>query len=53
MSAIDYFLNAMRSGGNPEQMLIKFLQNQNPQLVEMAKNNDVKGIESFARELCK
>lgn len=52
------FIQMMRSGGNPQQMIIQMLQQfagnspigQN--LITMAKNNDGKGIEQIARNLC-
>ena len=52
------FIQMMRNGGNPQQMMINILQQQagnNPigqNLLTMAQNNDGKGIEQVARNLC-
>lgn len=52
------FIQMMRSGNNPQTMVMNMLQKQageNPvsqNLLKMAQNNDGKGIEQFARNLC-
>ena len=52
------FMQMLRSGGNPEVMMMNMLQQQagnNPigqNLLKMAQNNDGKGIEQVARNLC-
>ena len=52
------FIQMMRNGGNPQQMVINMLQQQagnspiGQNLLTMAKNNDGKGIEQVARNLC-
>ena len=52
------FIQMMRNGGNPQQMVINILQHQagnspiGQNLLTMAKNNDGKGIEQVARNLC-
>lgn len=52
------FMQMIRSGGNPQQLAINMLQQQagnNPigqNLLKMAQNNDGKGIEQVARNLC-
>lgn len=52
------FMQMVRSGGNPQEMVINMLQKSagnNPigqNLISMAKNNDGKGIEQVARNLC-
>lgn len=47
----------MKSVKNPQQMMIQMLgNNSNPmakQVLEMAKKGDSKGIEEFARNVCK
>lgn len=49
----------IKSGGNPQQMVMNMLQQQagntpmGQNLLTMAKNNDSKGIEQVARNLCK
>ena len=51
-------LQAIKRGQNPDQLMISMLQNQvgnNPigqNLIKMAQNNDTKGIEQVARNLC-
>ncbi len=55
---IAQILQMLRSGGNPQQMMMNMLQQSagnNPigqNLLTMAKNNDGKGIEQIARNLC-
>lgn len=52
------FIQMMRSGGNPQQMIIQMLQQSagnspiGQNLITMAKNNDGEGIEQIARNLC-
>ena len=52
------FMQMMQSGGNPQNMIMNMLQQQagdNPigqNLLKMAQNNDGRGIEQFARNLC-
>ena len=52
------FIQTMRGGGNPQQMIINMLQQQagnsplGQNLLQMAQNNDGKGIEQIARNLC-
>ena len=52
------FMQAMRSGQNPQQMIMSMFQSSfgdNPigkNLISLAKNNDGKGIEQIARNLC-
>lgn len=58
MNNIMQLLQAIKSGQNPDQLMISILQNQignNPigqNLIKMAQNNDTKGIEQVARNLC-
>lgn len=52
------FMQMMRNGGNPQTMVMNMLQKQagnspiGQNLLKMAQNNDSKGIEQFARNLC-
>ena len=52
------FIQMVKSGGNPQQMVINMLQQQagntpmGKNLLAMARNNDSKGIEQIARNLC-
>lgn len=52
------FVQMVRSGGNPQQLMMNMLQQQagnNPiqqNLLKMAQNNDGKGIEQVARNMC-
>ena len=52
------FMSAMRNGQNPQEMIVQMLQQQmgsspvGQNLLTMAQNNDGKGIENFARNLC-
>ena len=47
----------MRSGGNPQQTMIQFLQKQqtplSQNLLQMAQKGDIAGMEQVARNLCK
>lgn len=57
-NSIMQFMQMVRSGGNPQQLMMNMLQKQvsnNPigqNLLKMAQNNDGKGIEQVARNLC-
>lgn len=52
------FMQMIRSGGNPQQIMMNMLQQQagnspmGQNLLKMAQNNDGKGIEQVARNLC-
>lgn len=52
------FMQMMRGGGNPQQMIINMLQQQagnsplGQNLLQMAQQNNGKGIEQIARNLC-
>ncbi len=52
------FMQMVRSGGNPQAMLLNMLQKTagnspiGQNLISMAQNNDTKGIEQVARNLC-
>lgn len=52
------FMQMVRSGGNPQQMMMNMLQQKvgntpmGQNLLKMAQNNDGKGIEQVARNLC-
>lgn len=52
------FMQMVRSGGNPEAMMMNMLQQKmgnspmGQNLLQMAQNNDGKGIEQVARNLC-
>lgn len=51
-------MQMIRSGGNPQTLVMNMLQQQagnspmGQNLITMAKNNDGKGIEQVARNLC-
>lgn len=53
------FMQMVRSGGNPQQMVINMLQGgaqNNPMmqnLLNLAQNGNSAGIEEFARNMCK
>lgn len=55
---VEYFLQLIKQGKNPEQLMLNFLQTQmssNPvgaNLLQLAQNNNTAGIEQFARNLC-
>lgn len=57
MNMIEFFMNMMRSGGNPQQTMIQFLQKQqtplSQNLLQMAQKGDIAGMEQVARNLCK
>ena len=50
------FMNMVRSGGNPEAMLMQMLQQQNTpmssNILNMAERKDTTGLEQLARNLC-
>ena len=52
------FMQMVRSGGNPETMMINMLRQKagdspmGQNLLKLAQNNDGKGIEQVARNLC-
>ena len=52
------FMQAMRNGQNPQTMIMSMLEQRmgntpiGQNLLQMAKSNDGKGIENFARNLC-
>ena len=58
MNPIMQFMQAMRNGSNPQQMIISMLQQQagdsplGQNLLKMAQQNNGKGIEQIARNLC-
>ena len=53
---MSFFMNMVRSGGNPESMLIQMLQQQNTpmssNILNMAERKDTAGLEQLARNLC-
>lgn len=53
---MQFFMNAMQSGGNPEQFILQYLQSQNnplaTNLLTLAQKRDVNGLENIARNLC-
>ena len=57
-NSIMQFMQMMRSGNNPQEMIMNMLQQQagntpvGQNLLKMAQNKDGKGIEQFARNLC-
>lgn len=52
------FMQMMRNGNNPQTMIMNMLQQQagnsplGQNLLRLAQNNDGKGIEQIARNLC-
>ena len=52
------FMQMMRNGNNPQTMIMNMLQQQagnsplGQNLLKLAQNNDGKGIEQIARNLC-
>lgn len=52
------FIQMMRNGNNPQTMIMNMLQQQagnsplGQNLLKLAQNNDGKGIEQIARNLC-
>lgn len=55
-SMADMMINLISSGGNPEQMILQYLQSTNNpignNLAAMVKSNDQAGLEQFARNIC-
>lgn len=53
---MSFFMNMVRSGGNPEAMLMQMLQQQNTpmssNILNMAERKDTTGLEQLARNLC-
>jgi hypothetical protein len=51
----EYFIQMIRQGKNPEQLMMDFLQRQmgDSPLLGMAQRRDNKGIEQFARNYYK
>lgn len=53
---LQFIMNMMRSGGNPEQLIAQMLQKQNnpisANLLQLARKGDSAGLESIARNLC-
>ena len=53
---MSFFINMIRSGGNPEAMLMQMLQQQNTpisgNILDMAKRKDTAGLGHLARNLC-
>ena len=53
---MSFFINMIRSGGNPEAMLMQMLQQQNTpmssNILNMAERKDITGLEQLARNLC-
>ena len=52
------FMQAIRSGQNPQQLMLSMLQQKmgntpmGQNLMQLAQNNDTQGIENIARNLC-
>lgn len=57
-NSIMQFMQMIKSGGNPQQLAMNMLQQQagnspiGQNLLRLAQNNDGKGIEQIARNLC-
>ena len=51
----EYFIQMIRQGKNPEQLMMDFLQKQmgDSPLLSMAQRRDSRGIEQFARKYYK
>jgi hypothetical protein len=51
----EYFIQMIKQGKNPEQLMMDFLQRQmgDSPLVNLAQKRDAKGIEQFARNYYK
>ena len=49
-------IQMIRSGSNPQQLIMSFLQQQNNpmanNLIKLAQNGDISGIEQIARNMC-
>lgn len=56
-NSIQQIAALIKSGGNPEQLMINYLQqNSNPitqNLLKLAQSGDGAGIEQIARNMCK
>lgn len=50
------FIQMIKSGSNPQQLMMSFLQQQNNpmanNLLQMAQNGNISGIEQIARNMC-
>lgn len=52
------FMQAIRGGQNPQQLMLSLLQQKmgntpmGQNLMQLAQNNDIQGIEQIARNLC-
>ena len=58
MNPIEIIKGFISRGGNPQQLIMKAMRNNNSNpminnLVEMAKSGNSKGVENFARNLFK
>ena len=57
-NALAQFMQMMRNGNNPQAMIMNMFQQQagnsplGQNLLKLAQNNDGKGIEQIARNLC-
>ena len=53
---MSFFMNMVRSGGNPEAMLMQMLPQQktpmSSNIFNMAERKDTAGLEQLARNLC-
>ena len=53
---MSFFMNMVRSGGNPEAMLMQMLPQQktpmSSNILNMAERKDTAGLEQLARNLC-
>lgn len=53
------FIQLMKSGGNPQQMVMNMLQQQNTDnpmmknILDLAQKKDSQGLENIARNICK
>ena len=58
VNTLAQFMQMIRSGNNPQAMIMNMLQQQagnsplGQNLLKLAQNNDGKGIEQIARNLC-
>lgn len=56
LNPMQFIMNIMRSGGNPEAVMSQWLQQQdNPMstnLLQLARSGDSAGLETVARNLC-
>lgn len=59
MNPMQMLGSVMKSGGNPQKIIMQMMRqnmNNNPMMqnvYNMAQNGDAKGIEQFARNLCR